>query len=191
MKHARILDPQWLEPMFELPPRFVGVHDRRLGGRVAAQWADQRSGQSLPLAEDLRAAIKSGGANLVWLQARGTAIVTDVGGALAAAFGLQSGLLAEGSPFADALRRAFDRSTADAAPVQFEGGFARYPAAPATLLTRGTVVPLAGEVGVGTACAIVTWTELLPPADNDRLRCDLLSALTVAPRAKVPACALW
>lgn len=194
MKHARIIDARFGEPAFDLPPRFVGLHDRRLGGRVAAAWATQGSSQALPEAGAWRATMADGGANLIWLDCHDDVIALhDVGASVVAAFGLAPGRLGATGDFARALRVAFGRGRTDAAPTTFEGGFARRPGEPATLLTRATVVPLAGEARTATACAVVTWTEMLAPADHDRLRRDLLSALAASPHAGAPvrASAIW
>lgn len=194
VKHAALIDRQRCpEPAFDLPPRFGGLHDRRLGGRVVAEWARIRSGRALPSASDLRTALSPGGVNLVWLECRDASIALEVGASLAATFGLRPGPLATDTAFERALADAVVKSVADAAPASFEGGYSRQPGAPATLLTRGVVVPLAGDGAARTACAVVTWTEMLAPVDHDRLRRELWSALAApSPHfSPTPVSAMW
>jgi len=191
VKHARIIDRQPCEPLFEPPPRFLGIHDRRLGGRVAAEWRGHASGEALP-AGTLHAAIVAGGANLVWLDDRDDVVAVTVGATVAEVFGLRPAPLPVDGAFACALRAATVRCRADAAPAHFEGGFARRPGDPVTLLTRGTVVPLTAGEGGATACVVLTWTETLAPAASDRLRRDLLAALAVpVPVRSARPVAIW
>jgi hypothetical protein len=194
MKHAAIIEHhRGFEPQFELPPRFAGLLDRRIGGRATAQWACHRSPPRLPAADALRVALAAGGAHLIWLSGGShVAELNEIGLAVVAAFGLEPGPLAVDTAFGRALGTAYTKSIAESAPVQFEGAFARHPTAPATLLTRGTVLPVASESAVDPACAIITWTELLAPVDGDRLRRELLAAVAAAPSNRPPpAPAMW
>lgn len=190
MKHAEIIDRRIREPAFDLPPRFTGVHDRRLGGRVAARWK-ATGNASRSQADDLRAALTGG--NLVWLRWCGKTLeVSDIGALVAATFSLQPGRLERATAFARALGDAAALSVSNAAPAPFEGSFSRVPGAPPTLLTRGVVVPINGEDAAQTACAVVTWTELLAPGDSAQLRRELLSALAAAPpRVRPVTAAMW
>ncbi len=190
MKHAEIIDRRVYEPAFDLPPRFTGVHDRRLGGRVAARWKAIGNASRSPT-DDLRAALTGG--NLVWLRwGEDTIDVYDIGATVGATFGLQQGRLARATAFARALGDAAALSVSNAVPAPFEGGFSRVPGGPPTLLTRGVVVPINGEDAAQTACAVVTWTELLAPGDSAQLRRELLSALAAArPRVRQVTAAVW
>lgn len=195
MNHTAIIDRQRCrELLFDLPPRFAGLHDRRLGGRVAAEWARHGVDRGLPVASTLRSALAAGVRNLVWLDGRDDIVhVRDIGAGLAATFGLKPGPLSPDTAFTRALGDAFLKTFVDTAPVPFEGGYSRHVGDLATLLTRGVVVPLAGDAAARTACAVVTWTEMLPPLDHDRLRRELWSALAAAPRrcATPPSSAMW
>ena len=174
MKHASIIEQRRRrEPAFDMPPQFTGVHDRRLGGRIVALWSDRCDADGRP-ADAFRAALDANWlAYIIWLDCGvGGVSVREVGAPVAATFGLGTGALSAETPFARALGLAALTSDHNGAPAQFEGGFARSPTEPVTLLTRGVVLPLTGAAG-STACAVITWTEPLPTVDSDLLRSEL------------------
>ncbi|UAJ11532.1 hypothetical protein [Polymorphobacter megasporae] len=177
MKHASIIEQRRRrEPDFDLPPQFAGVDDRRLGGRIIASWTEGCGRRRLPAAGEFRAALDAEWLpNLVWLDS-GT--VRNAGASVASTFGVTPGPLPVQSPFGRALALAAHRSERDAMPARLEGGFARSPGGPVTLLTRGVVLPLDPGEDDATACAVITWTESLPTFDSDRLRHELWLSLT-------------
>lgn len=181
MKHASIIEQRhWREAAFDLPPRFAGVHDRRLCGRVVAEWNERCAGGQLPAAE-FRAMLDADWLpNIVWLDCDGDGgvEVREAGAPVATTFGLGTGALSTGVPFERALLLAALESDRDTAPVRLEGGFARSVGGPATLLTRGVVLPLAPGLVGRTACAVITWTEPLPVFESEQLRHELWASLT-------------
>nr|WP_295664423.1 hypothetical protein [Polymorphobacter sp.] len=184
MKHASIIDQRhWREAAFDLPPRFAGVNDRRLCGRIVAEWTD-RCARGQLAAADFRAMLDADWLpNIVWLEVDdgGGAGVREAGAPIATTFGLGAGALSTAVPFEQALLLAALESDRDATPVRIEGGFARPAGGPATLLTRGVVLPLARGAAGRAACAVITWTEALAVFESEQLRHELWASLSRRP----------
>lgn len=181
MKHASIIEQRhWREGAFDLPPRFTGVHDRRLCGRVVAGWTERCAGGQLSAAGFTAMLDAAWLPNIVWLECDGDggASVREAGAPVVTTFGLGTGALSAGVPFEKALLLATLGCDREARPVRFEGGFARSAGGPATLLTRGVVLPLAPGVVGRMTCAVITWTEPLPVFESEQLRHELWASLT-------------
>ena len=183
------------EPAFEPPPWFAGSADRRLAGRAAAVWDDcRRRASGIPDAIEFDRALAVeclDASNFVRLVGEyGKPAVCEAGEAIGHVFGLRTGALAGGGRLAAKLAVAYAASLRTAAPVNFEGAFARddgfTPVADQrpSLLTRGGVLPLAGPAGtIVAAYAVVTWTEALSTFASDHLRRELASVYSLIDRA--------
>jgi hypothetical protein len=185
VKHASIIEQRhWREGAFDLPPRFAGVNDRRLCGRIVAEWTKRCANGQLPEVVEFRAMLDPDWLpNIVWLECDGGGGVGvhEAGAPVATTFGLGTGPLSTAASFERALLLAALESDRDATPVRLEGGFARSAGGPATLLTRGVVLPLAPMAVGRMACAMITWTEPLAVFESEQLRHELWLSLTRCP----------
>ena len=180
MRHDRRRADQPNEPGFDLPP-VLGSIERRAGGRAAALWSEQRGERPMPSAaryesETAQPPFTPFGAHSVMVDLLDEATVVAVGDIVGPTFGLRPGRLVagDGATLSDQLLEACGTLRRCAAIVDFEGKFTVGADRPATLLTRGVVLPLADDHGgLMRAHAVITWKELLSPVASADLRREL------------------
>lgn len=156
---------------FDLPPHFP-VTERRLAAQALAEWSNNRC--RLVAGHDAN--------TILVAEPDGLAIVTTVGDAIAATFGLLPGAALDGQGgLAAELRAACDLIAIDLKPVPFE---ANLPApGRAGILVRGVALPIGPRME--TVQVILSWRELLDRSATRRLRREVGAALRNLPR-KMP-----
>jgi hypothetical protein len=162
MQHDTVRAAPGREPCFEPPPRLTGSPERRLSGRAATALAG-RSG--LHAFRDNALSLVAGD--------DGDVVVTAVGVAIAAAFGLTVGpLKPDAGTLGECLVAAFERIRTSDAVTGVEGAVATPQAA--CVLLRGVVLPTATG-----ADAVLSWKQVLDADATARIRAELLREMAV------------
>ncbi|MBC7520161.1 MAG: hypothetical protein H7268_03570 [Sandarakinorhabdus sp.] len=172
------------DPRFELPPQFA-VSERRIAGQAIDRW--RSGGKALVTGFDSH--------SLIVIDPAGMATIEYAGDAIAATFGLGTGMRLEGrGGLAAEVRAACDLIAIDPQPVPFEFSLTAPDAA--LIMGRGVALTIAADaterIGAGAPVAeprqiydrvqiVINWREMLDRAAMARLRRELGTALRLVP----------
>lgn len=150
---------------FDVPPCLAAaIADRRMAGQAVDRWRATGGGF-----------VDGFGANsLLVVDPAGAARISEVGPAIAVAFGLAAGMYLNGRDGMTAeIRAACELIAVEPRPVSFEASLLGHGAA--VLLVRGVALPVHARPGTcpHLVQVVVNWREVLDWASMTRLRREL------------------